>query len=481
MSDQAIERVLSIFDEINTVPRKSRKLDKIHRWLMNWGKAHNFETLSDEALNILIRVPATQGYKDADTVILQCHMDMVCEKRPEVDHDFEKDPIISWRDGDWLRAKGTSLGADNGIALALFFDLVTDPEAEHPNLEILITADEEIGLVGAQKLEPGFLTGSILLNLDSEDEAVFTIGCAGGMDTNLSLPIERTSLPADYDVRMIEVGGLEGGHSGIEINSGKASANVLLVRALRNILDAIPEVQLAELSGGTAHNAIAREARALIAVPPGRLDEIQKSVGSLEATLQSENAHIEKKLYLRLSNADAPKNGFFSLSSGSALVDALRLIPHGVRAMSLEIESIVDTSMNFAIVKTEDNAVKVLTNRRSAVMSRGEDFSQVMFSLARLYGGSYETGNFYPSWEPQLDSALLERAKEVWKKLYGKEPVVEVTHAGLECGAIGALYPGMDLISFGPTILQPHSPDERLLIPSLGRVRQFFRDFLKAL
>ena len=480
MSDTASDRVLEIMDQINTVPRQSGHLEKIHPWLMNWGREQGFEVETDESLNVLYRVPATPGYENAPTVILQGHMDMVCEKRPDVDHDFRNDPVISWRDGDWLRAKGTSLGADNAVALALFFDLVTDPDSEHPALEILITADEETGLVGAQNLKPGFLKGTVLLNLDSEDEGVFTVGCAGGMDTNLSLPVSRESVPAGYELRQLQVGGLEGGHSGIEIHSGKANAIVLMLRGLREVLDAVPEARIGELAGGTAHNAIPREARALVAVPFGRMAEVEKLVSNLESTLKNENAQVEPGLFLNLQPGTAPRDGLFSADDGVRLVDALRLIPHGVKAMSTVIEGMVDTSMNFAVLATGQSEVKVLTNRRSAMMSRGADFSETMFGLARLYGGSYETGNQYPPWEPRSGSDVMERSKRIWNELFGSEAEVEVTHAGLECGAIGARFPGLDMISFGPTILQPHSPDERMFIPSVDRVRRFFRELLKS-
>ncbi len=483
MSDKASDRVIEIMDDINKIPRQSHHLELIHPWLMDWGRSRGYEVETDEALNILIRVPGTPGFENAPTVVLQGHMDMVCEKRPDVEHDFQKDPVISWRDGDWLRARGTSLGADNAIALALFFDLVTDPAAEYPPLEILITSDEETGLVGAQKLQPGFLKGSVLMNLDSEDEGVFTIGCAGGMDTNLFLPFTREAVPSGYEFRKLIISGLEGGHSGIEIHVGKANANVLLVRALRELSDAVSELRIAELEGGTAHNAIPREANALLAVPAGGLGDLEKALGNFNSVVKLEIEGVEKNFTAELETADSaaiPENGFFSTADSGRLIDALRLIPHGVKAMSTELEGVVDTSMNFAVLRTEEKQVKVLTNRRSAVMSRGADFSETMFALVRLYGGTYETGNQYPPWEPMSSSDVLDRGKRIWKELFGKDPEVEVTHAGLECGAIGSRFPGLDMISFGPTILQPHSPDERMYIPSVGRVRTFFRELLKS-
>lgn len=480
MTEKASERVLKIMDEINMIPRQSHHLEKIHPWLMDWGRTRGFKVKTDDALNILIEVPGTLGYENAPIVILQGHMDMVCEKRTDVEHDFQTDPIISWRDGEWLRAEGTSLGADNAIALAMAFDLVTDPEGEHPPLEILITSDEETGLVGAQNLKTGFLNGTVLINLDSEDEGVFTIGCAGGMDTNLTLPVTREDLPAGYEARQLTIGGLEGGHSGIEIHVGKANANVLLLRALREFSDAIPELRIGNLNGGTAHNAIPRLATALLALPFGRLGDLEKTLESFVTTVTSEIEAVEKNFFATIEIAEKPPEGMFSSADGSRIIDALRLIPHGVKAMSIELEGVVDTSMNFAVLRTDEKQVKVLTNRRSAVMSRGADFSETMFGLARLYGGSYETGNHYPPWEPQSSSDILDRGKQIWKDLFGVDPEVEVTHAGLECGAIGSRYPGLDMISFGPTILQPHSPDERMNIPSVGRVTMFFRELLKS-
>lgn len=480
MSDNATDRVIGIMDEINRIPRQSCHLEKIHPWLMDWAQKHGYDVDTDEVLNIVIRVPATPGFENAPTLILQGHMDMVCEKRPDVEHDFRTDPIISWRDGEWLRAKGTSLGADNAIALALFFELVTDPDAEHPALEILITSDEETGLVGAQNLKPGFVKGTVLLNLDSEDEGVFTVGCAGGMDTNLTLPVEREKVPAGYEVRTLEVGGLEGGHSGIEIHVGKVNALVLMLRGLRTILDTVPEARVGGLSGGTAHNAIPREATAIVAVPAGRAGELETLITELESVLRGENAQVEKGLFMKLSPGDAPEYGLLTSGDSGRIVDALRLIPHGVRNMSTVIDGMVDTSMNFAVLRTGEKEVKVLTNRRSAVMSRGADFSETMFGLARLYGGTYETGNHYPPWEPRSESDVMDRAKKIWADMFGSEPEVEVTHAGLECGAIGAIVPGLDMISFGPTIMQPHSPDERMHIPSVGRVREFFRALVRS-
>lgn len=473
-----IKRVLDIFDEINKVPRPTGYLERIHPWLMNWGRQRGLRIRSDTAHNVLMEVPATSGFANAPTIILQGHMDMVCEKRPDARHDFRKDPILSWHDGDWLKARNTSLGADNGIALALFFELVEDTEAEHPALEILITSDEESGLIGAQKLEKNFLSGEVLLNLDSETEGVFTIGCAGGMDINLVFPIRRGAVSDAYSVRKLLIGGLEGGHSGTEINIGKANANVLLVRAIREFNLAVPELRIGELNGGSTHNAIPREATATLALPKSRLGTIQSALNTFSDTISEEFGDIEKRLFAKLEEASLPQGGLVTPAYQERLIDTLRLIPNGVKAMYLD--DLVDTSMNFAVLRSREKTIEVLANRRSARPSRGADFSDIIRGLARIYGGSSRTGNHYPSWKPNENSDVLKRSKSIWAELFGVECEVELTHAGLECGAIGERFPNLDMISFGPTILQPHSPDERMYIPSVGRIRLFLRELLKS-
>lgn len=473
-----IKRVLDIFDEINKVPRPTGYLERIHPWLMNWGRQRGLRIRSDTAHNVLMEVPATSGFANAPTIILQGHMDMVCEKRPDARHDFRKDPILSWHDGDWLKARNTSLGADNGIALALFFELVEDTEAEHPALEILITSDEESGLIGAQKLEKNFLSGEVLLNLDSETEGVFTIGCAGGMDINLVFPIRRGAVSDAYYVRKLLIGGLEGGHSGTEINTGKANANVLLVRAIREFNLAVPELRIGELNGGSTHNAIPREATATLALPKSRLGTIQSALNTFSDTISEEFGDIEKRLFAKLEEASLPQGGLVTPAYQERLIDTLRLIPNGVKAMYLD--DLVDTSMNFAVLRSREKTIEVLANRRSARPSRGADFSDIIRGLARIYGGSSRTGNHYPSWKPNENSDVLKRSKSIWAELFGVECEVELTHAGLECGAIGERFPNLDMISFGPTILQPHSPDERMYIPSVGRIRLFLRELLKS-
>lgn len=472
---EGIKRVLDIFDEINKVPRPTGYFERIHPWLMNWGERHGLKVRSDAAHNILMEVPATSDFENAPTIILQGHMDMVCEKRLNVRHDFRKDPIFSWRDGDWLRAKNTSLGADNGIALAIFFELVKDREAEHPALEILITSDEESGLVGAQKLEKNFLSGTVLLNLDSETEGVFTIGCAGGMDINLVFPIKREKVPEGFVIRKFSIGGLEGGHSGIEIDAGKANANVLLLRAIRKFNLAVPELRVGELNGGLTHNAIPREASAILAGPKSRLGTIRSALDEFSSAIIEEFGDIEKNFFAKLEEASPPRMGLITPAYQARLIDALRLIPHGVKTKYLNN---VDSSMNFAVLRDKEETVEVLANRRSSRLSPGADFSDIVAGLARIYGGSYSTGNHYPGWEPNENSDVLKRSRRIWNELFGTKCGVELTHAGLECGAIGERFPGLDMISFGPTILQPHSPDERMHIPSVGRIRLFLRELL---
>ncbi|MCG8452510.1 MAG: aminoacyl-histidine dipeptidase [Spirochaetales bacterium] len=475
------QRVLDIFNEMNRVPRQSGHLEKIHPWLMEWGQNHGFEVLTDDSLNVIIRVPGSAGKEDAPPVVLQGHMDMVCEKERGVEHDFQNDPVISKQEGDWLKAEGTSLGADNGIAIAMAFDVATNPDIPHPPLEILITSDEETGLVGAQGLAPGVLQGQTLLNLDSEDDGVFTVGCAGGVDTYMRFPLERSPLSPQQKVYQLEVGGLEGGHSGVEIHLGKANALVLLFRALDELLRPFPHLRMTAFHGGTAHNAIPRDASALIAVSESDVDALKNFVAQLENVFATENSAIEKRLFMTLTERSVSNRDFYTTESAQKLLDIVRQVPHGVRGMSSVFEGMVETSMNLAVIRDEENQLLVNTSQRSARVSRLEELTDGLASLTRLGGGSFEKANQYPPWEPSASSPILEKSQALWKKLYNQEPVVEVIHAGLECGIIGTKYPGMDMISMGPTIVQPHSPDERMSLSSLERTYAFLLELLKEL
>lgn len=471
------ERVLELFEQINRIPRCSKNEAQITAWLLGWAKDHDLEAGRDDVSNVLIRVAATAGYEDAPGLILQGHMDMVCEKTPDSSHNFDTDPIPHVTDGEWLHAQDTTLGADNGIAMALALALA-ESDVPHPGLEILITSDEETGLTGAQGLEPGWLSGSHLLNLDSEDEGVFTVGCAGGRTTVFTLRLDQESALEGLIARELSVSGLQGGHSGVEIHTGRANSNELLVRALTAVRAAAP-VRLATIRGGSAHNAIPRDASAVIAFAADDLESVESAVQAALGTFRTEYEGVEPGLHLSLRSAAVPGD-VVGEASATRLIDFLSAMPHGVLRMSADVPGLVETSTNFATVRMNNDTVEVRTSQRSSYASRLAELAARLDSLARLAGATVRTESSYPPWEPHMESELLGRAVESYQNAFGVEPVVEVIHAGLECGVIGAKYPGMQMISFGPTIQNAHSPDERLHLPSLEKVCTFVEALLSS-
>ncbi|MCK5809029.1 aminoacyl-histidine dipeptidase [bacterium] len=472
MADKT-EKILEIFRQINAVPRKSKNEEKIAAWLIKWGKDNGFVVEQDEIKNVLIRVPATVGYEERETVILQGHMDMVCEKAKGVTHDFSKDPIKHIFDGDWLTADGTTLGADNGIALAIALVLVTDETVKHPPLELLFTVDEETGLTGASELRSGWLKGKYLLNLDSEDEHVFTIGCAGGKDTHIRFTGTRIPV-ADKISYRVTVGGLKGGHSGVDITEPLANANVVLSRLLESC-----ELNIVSIEGGSAHNAIPRDATAFVRVADGA--QLKKRATELQKVIQKEYAGGDEGITITVEMCQPPVT-MFDRDSTFKLVHLLRALPHGIAAMSRELDGLVETSNNLAVVTMpDDNTVEILTSQRSSVMSKLDDLTDRIEAVGKLANAEVISGNGYPSWEPDMDSGLLKVCVSEWKNVTDVEPVVEVIHAGLECGIIGSKYDGMEMISYGPTIKNPHSPDEKLFVPSIKSVYDFTASLLEKL
>lgn len=472
----ATQKVLQIFEELSAVPRGSGRETKIARWLQERAEANGFLWKSDSARNLLIRVPATPGFEAAPIVVLQGHLDMVCEKTPDSTHDFTTDPIRCLVDGDWLHADRTTLGADNGIAIALALALVEDPSVVHPALELLFTVEEEVGLGGANLLQPGFVKGKILLNLDSEDEGTFVVGCAGGQKTSLRRPFTAEE-PAGKTGYRLRVDGLRGGHSGVDIHKHFASANQLLARALFQINQAVP-LQLMGVDGGTAHNAIARAAEATFACAAEALSALETFVRDCERMFNAEYAASESGITLTL--ASVPLTRAATLAETASLIDLLFVLPHGVAAMSASVEGFVETSNNLARIEMVGEALQVVTSQRSTVPSRKAELSERIGTLGRLAGAEVTQGEGYPGWEPDMQSALLKRSVETYQRLFGVAPRVEMIHAGLECGTIGSIYPGMEMISLGATIENPHSPVERLYIPSVGKVWEYLVAFLQA-
>ena len=470
MSEQRSSgEVLRWFEAISRIPRRSGDEARVRAWLQGWAAERGLGHRADAAGNLVIEVPATSGYEDAPGVILQGHMDMVCEKAKGSGHDFSQDPIRLVTDGDWLRADMTTLGADNGIGIALGLAVADAGDVEHPPLELLFTVDEETGLTGARALEPGFVRGRVLLNLDSEDEGVLTVGCAGGQSTQIRMAPAQGAVPREHVALRVTVGGLSGGHSGVDIHDQRANAIQALARALQ-ALGGLGDLRLAAADGGTAHNAIPRDAEALVWLPGEASDAAHRAIAALEAALRVEYARTDPALAVSVTDAADASAMALTAADTRRLTDLLLALPHGVDRRSPEIEGLVETSNNLATLTVRDGDARILTSQRSSSMARLRLLTDRITATARLAGADAESTAGYPAWTPNMDSPLLARCRALYEQLFGKPPVVEVIHAGLECGIIGARSPGLDMISFGPTIQNPHSPAERLHLPSVAPV-----------
>ncbi len=470
-------KVWYYFQEILNIPRPSKKEGKIIDYLMRFGKEHGLETLKDEVGNVLIRKPATPGMENRKTVVLQSHIDMVCEKNSDVDHDFENDPIEAYIEDGWVTAKGTTLGGDDGIGVAAELALLASDDIEHGPIECLFTVDEETGLTGAFGLQPGFLKGEILLNLDSEDEGQLFIGCAGGQDTVAWLPYQKEAVPENAEALKIMVSGLKGGHSGDDINKGRANANQLLNRFLWTYKEQF-DMHLAVFDGGNLRNAIAREAYAIVTVPKGKGQLVINEAKGFEEMYQNEYHATEPNLHFSAEKTALPEK-VMANDNFTTLTNTLYACPHGVIAMSQDIPNFVETSTNLASVKFEEKEIVITTSQRSSVESEKEDVTNKVVSVFNLAGARSETSDGYPGWTPNPDSQIMELTKNTYKKLFNVEPKVLAIHAGLECGLIGAKYPGMDMISFGPTLRGVHSPDEKLEIESVKKFWKLLLEVLK--
>jgi len=474
-----VREILDVFEEINKVPRQSKHEEKISKWLVKWGEDNGFNVKTDEVMNVLIEVPATPGHEDKPVLVLQGHMDMVCEKVPDSKHDFSKDPIRHLMDGDWMTADGTTLGADNGIALAIAMVAAIDKDVVHPPLELLFTIDEETGLTGANALKSGWLKGKVLLNLDSEDEGIFTVGCAGGRDTTIKFKPEIKPFCSDRDVMSLKVSGLAGGHSGVDIALPKGNANVILARVLEVISEITP-VKIGYIHGGSAHNAIPRDAEAIISVKKVHVEEVKERVEEFGGKIKSEFLRNEPSTTISIRNNLPYDDMMLSTPDSKKLINMMMAMPHGVAAMSSDIESLVETSNNFATIRFDKGVVEILSSQRSSVASRLDWITSKVEKAAIVAGAEAVSGNGYPGWEPNMDSDVLEKCVSIYEEIYGKKPVVEVIHAGLECGIIGSKNEGMDMISYGPTIKNPHSPDEKMYVPSIEKIWDFTVELMKS-
>ena len=471
------ECVFHYFAEICKIPRPSKKEEKIIAYLKEFGKAHQLETLVDKAGNVLIRKTATPGYEDRKTVILQSHIDMVCEKNKDTEHDFEKDPIETYVDGEWLRAKGTTLGADNGIGVATELAILASNDIEHGPVECLFTVDEETGLTGAFALEKGFMNGDILLNLDSEDEGELFIGCAGGVRALAEFDYETVAVPEGYFCFRVSLEGLTGGHSGDDINKMRANANKVLCRFLYQISRKY-DFYLLDIEGGNLHNAIPREAHALCAIPMEHKEDVRVDWNVFAAEVEEEYSVTEKNMKFKLESETFCGTAIDRQVTTNFL-RAMQGAFNGVFAMSQDMPGLVETSSNLASVKVRDNKIIITSSQRSSILSARKNVADTMQAIFELAGARVDVGEGYPGWKPNTHSEILAIAVQTYKELFGTEPKVKAIHAGLECGLFLEKYPSLDMVSFGPTLRGVHSPDERMLIPTVDKYWRHLLAILK--
>lgn len=470
----APQNVWKHFYSLTQIPRPSGHMEKITDFLINFGKGLGLESFVDNAGNVIIRKPATPGMENRKGVILQAHMDMVPQKNNDTVHDFVNDPIETYIDGDWVKAKGTTLGADNGIGVAAMMAVLEATDLKHGPLEALITKDEETGMFGAFGLKADTLKGEILLNLDSEDEGELYIGCAGGMDVTATLEYKEVAPEKDDIALQVTLKGLRGGHSGMEINTGRANANKLIVRFLREVV-ASYEARLASWVGGNMRNAIPREAHAVITIPAENEAEVLELVQYCENLFNEEFSAIETPITFKAERVELPK-GQVPEEIQDNFIDAVFACQNGVMRMIPTIPDTVETSSNLAIVEIGEGKASVKILARSSSDSMKECLTTSLESCFSMAGMKVEMTGGYSGWQPNINSPILHAMKASYKAQFGTEPAVKVIHAGLECGIIGAIVPGLDMISFGPTLRSPHSPDERAYIPTI----QKFYDFLVA-
>ncbi len=468
--------VWAYFKEILDVPRPSKKEEKIIAYLKDFGQKYKLETLQDEVGNILIRKLATPGMENRKSVVLQSHVDMVCEKNSDKVHDFEKDPIDTFSKDGWVYAKGTTLGADDGIGIAAQLAILSADDIKHGPIECLFTIDEETGLTGAFGLKPNFLQSEILLNLDSEDEGQLFIGCAGGQDTLAWLPFDKEDIPEGYTAHKIMVSGLKGGHSGDEINKGLGNANKMLNRFLWESREELG-LKLSSFDGGNLRNAIAREAFAIVMISEENEADLNEFVQNYQEIFRAEYHTTEPDLSFDLSKTEIP-DFIIDNDSVDELLNAVYACPHGVIAMSQDIEDFVETSTNLASVKVQEDEILITTSQRSSVESAKIDICNMVASVFHLAGARIKHSDGYPGWAPDPNSEIVDITEAAYKRLFKTDPEVLAIHAGLECGLIGDKYPGMDMVSYGPTIKGAHSPDERIEIETVRKFWDLTLDIL---
>ena len=462
--------VFEQFAKINSIPRPSKREEKMIEYLTEWGKSRGLDTHVDETGNVIIRKGATKGYEDHKTVILQSHMDMVCDKLVDVDFDFDHDAIQTYVDGEWLRAKGTTLGADDGIGCAIELAILDADDIEHGPLECVFTRDEETGLSGAEGMKAGFMTGDYLINLDSEDEGEIFVSCAGGRNTTAKFTFQREEAPAGSFFLTAQLKGLTGGHSGDDINKKRANAIKLLGRFLFQTMNRYEGVRLAQFHSGKLHNAIPRDGQFVIAVPDAVKENVKADWNVFAAQVEDEFHVTDTQMVWSMESCDAEP--VIAPAVARNFVWALQAIDNGVYAICQDpaLNGMVETSSNIAAIHSSETEINILSSQRSNVMSNLDNMCATIVATFQLAGAEAWSSDGYPAWKMRAQSKLRDTVVSCYKELFGKEPVVRGIHAGLECGLFSERYPNLDMVSFGPTLRDVHTPDERLLIPTVQMV-----------
>lgn len=472
--------VFKYFGELSNIPRGSGNEKGVSDYLVSFAKEHGLEVIQDKAYNVIIKKPGSKGYENSPGVILQGHMDMVCEKTPDSTHDFLKDPLqLRVVDGEWLYATNTTLGGDNGIAVAMGMAIIASNDITHPPIELLVTTSEETGMDGAMALDPANITGKTLLNIDSEEEGILTVSCAGGCSARVRIPLSWEAVPQGAIALAIDIDGLLGGHSGIEINKGRANANKLLGRLLYK---AGARVKLADIHGGSKHNAIARDAHAIVVVDPADEDALNELARSMEKTLRGEYQTADPGIRITVTHAEKAPEQMLARQCAENTARFLYLLPNGVQSMSMDIPGLVESSLNLGVLQTKTDAVEIITSVRSCVGSIKENIYNVIEAIGALTDATISAEGQYPEWQYDPDSKIRGICMEEYEKLFRKKPGVAAIHAGLECALFAEKFNGsLDMISMGPDIIGVHTAEEHLSIPSTQRTWTYLLEVLKAL
>ncbi len=478
LSELSPKAVWEIFEDICNIPHPSKHEQKIIEYTKNFGEKLGLDVAVDETGNVIIRKPATKGMEDRQTIVLQGHLDMVPQKNSDKDHDFTKDPIEPIIDEDWVKANGTTLGADNGVGVAAALAVLQDKNIEHGPIECLFTVDEETGMGGAFGLKPGFIKGDILINLDSEEEGELYIGCAGGIDTYVVFNYDEQSTPSGHAAYKIEVKGLKGVHSGLDINLGRGNANKILNRIMWEA-NRTMGLEIASIEGGSLKNAIPREAFAVVTVPENNAKKFEEFVAGMEKDVINELGSIDPDVSVKALKTEAPSK-IIDPKVSKKFFNAVYGCPNGVIRMIGDMPEVVETSTNLAVLKSDNGKIEIATLQISSVDSAKQDLANMIRSVFELADAEVKHDGAYPGWKPNVNSPILKTMKEVYNKKFGKIPEQKVIHAGLECGLIGGVAPNLDMISFGPSIENPHSPDERVNIRSVGMFWDYLVETIKA-